>query len=336
MQSNAFQDSRTVVIIHSDILENAGPDEQDTLATALYVKNALDQAGFKGLCLPYRSKELQKRLDDIDPYCIFNMVESIEGSGTDIWRAADNFSDTGYAFTGNSPEAIRVTTDKLETKYRLINLGLPTPFYLNEEDIATVQKLDRRYIVKALDDDASLGLFADSITGDAEVLRNIVADRKKRYKGRWFAEEFIDGRECHVSMMQTENEVVIFPVSELDFSLFAVEMPHISCYRAKWEEESAEFKSIERKFVDPEYELDLVHELKHIAGQCWNGLGLKGWARIDFRIGPDRMPTILEINTNPSLWHDASFPVTAARAGYSYVEMIRTLVESAVNMHVNR
>ena len=42
----------------------------------------------------------------------------------------------------------------------------------------------------------------------------------------------------------------------------------------------------------------LEGELQKIAKQAYEVLGLTGYARIDFRVTPDRRPFILEVNPN--------------------------------------
>jgi D-alanine-D-alanine ligase len=62
----------------------------------------------------------------------------------------------------------------------------------------------------------------------------------------------------------------------------------------------------------------LISELKRLAIECWKVFGLRGYARVDFRVDTQGRPWILEINANPCLSPDAGFAAAAAYAGISY------------------
>jgi len=62
-----------------------------------------------------------------------------------------------------------------------------------------------------------------------------------------------------------------------------------------------------------------------MALRCWQCFGLKGYARVDFRVDENGNSFILEINANPCISPDAGFAAALDRAqiDYSYaVEQI--------------
>ena len=89
-------------------------------------------------------------------------------------------------------------------------------------------------------------------------------------------------------------------------------------YRAKWDEESYEYRHTPRRFDFPESDAPLLERLRQTARACWHLFGLQGWARVDFRVDAEGHPWVLEVNANPCLSPDAGFAAALDRAGIDY------------------
>ncbi|KPK21863.1 MAG: hypothetical protein AMK69_20900 [Nitrospira bacterium SG8_3] len=63
---------------------------------------------------------------------------------------------------------------------------------------------------------------------------------------------------------------------------------------------------------------------------CWEVFGLKGYARVDFRVDDSRQPWILEVKANPCLSPDAGFPAAVHQAGIPFTEAVRRILEDAL------
>ena len=66
---------------------------------------------------------------------------------------------------------------------------------------------------------------------------------------------------------------------------------------------------------------------RRLALECWRLFGLRGWARVDFRVDAAGQPWILEVNANPCLSPDAGFAAALARSSISFDEAIRRILE---------
>jgi D-alanine-D-alanine ligase len=75
----------------------------------------------------------------------------------------------------------------------------------------------------------------------------------------------------------------------------------------------------------------LLAELIRTAQRCWQVLGLRGYARVDFRVDEHNRPWVLEVNANPCLSPDAGFVAAANRAGLSFVQIIERLLADALS-----
>ena len=67
------------------------------------------------------------------------------------------------------------------------------------------------------------------------------------------------------------------------------------------------------------------------------GLGLQGYARVDFRIDRNGKPWVLEVNANPCISPDSGFIAAALKAGVSsYNEVINHIIVDAIKgVHTN-
>ena len=102
--------------------------------------------------------------------------------------------------------------------------------------------------------------------------------------------------------------------------------PRFVGYNAKWDESSFEYTRTPRCFDFPPEDASLLAELQRLSLRCWDVFGLRGYARVDFRVDADGRPWVLEVNTNPCLSPDAGFMAAAARAGLSCSDAVRRIV----------
>ena len=63
---------------------------------------------------------------------------------------------------------------------------------------------------------------------------------------------------------------------------------------------------------------------------CFNSLGCRGAARVDFIIGDDGKPYVLEINTIPGMTSHSLLPKAAAKIGISMSRLCLKIVELAL------
>jgi D-alanine-D-alanine ligase len=140
--------------------------------------------------------------------------------------------------------------------------------------------------------------------------------------GDWFAEAYVEGREVNLALLADGNDVQVLPATEIRFDGYPAGKPKIVGYAAKWDAESFEYRHTPRVFLDPRAEPELLSRLEGLARDCWRLFRLRGYARVDFRVDPQKRPWILEVNANPCLSPDAGFAAAAAHAGISYTDLI--------------
>jgi D-alanine-D-alanine ligase len=85
-----------------------------------------------------------------------------------------------------------------------------------------------------------------------------------------------------------------------------------------------------RRFDFPDGDQPLLEELKSLSLRAWNLFGLSGYARVDFRVDRSGKPWVLEINANPCISPDAGFVAAAEKAGMTYTQIIKAIVDDTL------
>jgi D-alanine-D-alanine ligase len=325
-----------VLVLHSAVAEGAGKDELDVLDQAKVVFEALCELGYEPTMPAFDGDmvRLEAIFREVSPRLVFNLVETVHGSGRLIHWAPSWIEIRGCPHTGSSAEALRVTSNKLEAKVRMRAAGLPTPDWrtCNVVHEDALNPTSGKWIVKSVWEHASMGLTSDSVieSSSPEELRGAMMLRKESLGGECFAERYIDGREFNLSILSGSEGPMVLPVAEIRFDAFPDEKLRIVDYRAKWEEDSFEFQHTPRTFdIDPHDE-DLVNDLESLALKCWRLFNLNGYARVDFRVDAEGRPWILEVNANPCIAPAGGFVAAAVRAGLSFRNVVGRILDDPV------
>jgi len=323
-----------VALLHGAVAPDAAPDEQDVLVEVETIGRTLADLGYAPVPVPL-SLDLdaaRRRLLDLRPSFVFNLVESIDGKGRLIHLAPALLDSLGLPYTGAGTEAVFLTSNKLLTKRLLAEAGIDTPAWVDDVPPEACPPFPGPYIVKSVWEDASIGIDDDSIVNDPRRLPGLIRRRRRRFGGEWFAERFIDGREFNLALLAGGPEegavggVEVLPPAEMRFIGFPPGKPRILDYAAKWDPDSFAYHNTVRRFDFPDADRPLLAHLAAIAKDCWHRFGLRGYARVDFRVDAAGRPWVLEVNANPCISPDAGFAAAAACAGLDLPAVIRRIL----------
>jgi D-alanine-D-alanine ligase len=318
-----------VLVLHSDVAPGAPPDELDTLVAADAVAGALKKLGHDFVLEPFTADQdrferlMQRARADV----VFNLVEGIDGLGQHAPIAPRMLDDYGAVFTGADALAMATTNDKPLTKRRLREAGIATPGWSEPPGWSGLK--DGTYIVKSALEDASFMLDDLCVVRGKEKVKIRAADCYLKHGGRWFAEEFIDGREFNIAVLQGPDGPQVLPMAEMVFEHWPADRPRIVGYTAKWDDGSMESVQTVRHFGVETGEPKLAEKLRAACEKSWKIFDLTGYARVDFRVTEEGEPLVLEINTNPGIAPDAGFAAAALQAGMSYDALIARILAAA-------
>lgn len=318
------------VVLHGEVPDGAGRDEQDVLIQAGHVSRSLAELGYKPSVIAV-SADFSKLIDHLNvlqPDFAFNLVESILGQGCLIHMAPSILDYLNIPYTGARTEAIFVTSQKLLAKRFLRLSGLDTPPWISADESGVNSFMPGFYVIKSAWEHASVGIDDDSIVSvqNEKKLLKIIKTKRDCLGGDCFAEAFIAGREFNLSLLAGPDGPEILPPAEIRFDDYPPDKHRVVGYRAKWDEDSFEYRHTPRTFEFPAEDAPLLKKLSDLALECWQLFELKGYARVDFRVDQEGRPWILEINTNPCLSPDAGFYAAAKRAKLKFNRVIEQII----------
>lgn len=257
------------------------------------------------------------------PDAVFNMIEWFYGSDAKAYLPVGLLQTLKIPVTGCPAEAFLLTCNKMFCKRLLKASNIPTAPYYGDGT-----NHPGPYIVKSTGEHASFGLDAGSVVKTAAEVPALLAKKQAEWPdAQWFAEVYIEGRELHVSMLETAEGVVALPVSEIVFEDYPEGMARILDRDAKWTEGSFSFEHTARYFNPSDASMQKATE---IAKRCWEVFGFRGFARVDFRVDAAGDPYVIDLNTNPSLEPEAGFLAAVDESGRCRKETLAHLVERAL------
>ena len=313
---------KKAVILHNPVSSSAKEDEADVLEQAELIKKALDGRELEiiqiefNINLPFLTDTLKK----IQPSVVFNLVETVMGQGKLNFLSPALLETLKIPFTGSGTNAIYLTTDKLLTKQLLRFHQLYTPDWVSD---ISKSASEGKYILKPVSEDGSVGIEEDLVKTGKEI-RTIPKD--------YFLEEYIHGREFNISVLGGIKGPEVLTPAEMEFRNYPDSKPKILGYKAKWKENSFEYKNTVRSFALKEEDRKLIRSMEEMAKKCWKIFELKGYVRVDFRIDKNEKPYIIEINANPCIAPDSGFIAACHYSGYSDKEVVSRILEDALQI----
>ena len=324
------------LFLHEKAFSDSRLDIKDVEKEMAHLWNILETLGFQVMAYPIslNISTVCKVLTRVKPDVVFNLSDSVEGEGRLIYLATAVLDKLGIPYAGNNTEALFLTSNKVVAKDIMRNSGIPTPRFATMEQIFLGEiDFPPPYILKSVWEDASVGLDEDSVFYDKETLKEEMLKRLERLGGSAFAEEFVDGREFNVSIISSPSGARVLPIAEMKFVDWPQHKPRVLGYTAKWRVDSFEYAHTTRSFAFSPADEQLLKRLGNLALRCWERFGLKGYARVDFRVANDSSVYVLEVNANPCLSPDSGF-IAACREAMLSDEQALALILSDLNRPV--
>lgn len=320
---------KKVLILYSEVFADSKTDELDVLEQVDVVRDALMEKGYKVLQMPVSLDldGLKKKLENIKPDVIFNLVETIQKTGELLYIVPALFQHLHIPYTGAPLEALFITTSKVLTKKMMRWTGIPTADWLEMDQLHLIDPR-KRYILKPIWEDGSLGIEESNVFygNDKKYIKGL----SKYSPAKYFIEEYIDGREFNISMWGDVKNFEILPHAEMQFIGYPEGKPKVMGFTGKWIEDAFEFENTVRTFKRKKVDEELHKRIDKVVSDCWNVFKLHGYARVDMRVDDKNNIYVLEVNANPCITEDSGFYAASEQRGYTFGDVLKRIVENAV------
>ncbi len=337
---------------------DAPPDalaEYDSIETVQALEDALLAGGHQVIHL-----EADETLPDTVRRAMldicFNIAEGLQGDARESQVPA-LLEMLGIPYTGSKVLAHALSLDKAATKRVWRDLGLPTaPFQIfRRGDEPLGGQLAFPLFVKPIHEGTGMGINGQSVVYDEAELRRQAHWVIQTYRQPAMVEGYLPGREFTVGLigntlspgetrrngpwvssrpgLYDERGFHLFPVLEIDASVGAGH----GLYNADSKSYNPGEEGAPLYLCPADIPASLEAELKRLTVAAFEAIDALDVGRVDFRLGSDGQPYLLEINTLPGLNPTVSDLCIMARAeGMHYTDLINEILFLAVSRYAQQ
>ena len=228
----------------------------------------------------------------------------------------------GIPYTGSGVMAAAVTMDKVATKRFFMAEGIPTPkahtyfrYEFKKRDLTgeILQEFSVPVVVKASSQGSSIGVV---IVEKAEELEAALSEAFK-YDREVLVEEFIKGRELTVAVWGNEEKQEALPIIEI--TTVTGRYDYVTKYKV----------GASTHIIPAPLPEEVTKKVKEIAIRAFAVGGCSGMARVDFMLGEDNQPYVIEVNTIPGMTETSLVPDAGRAAGIEFPELCARILAMA-------
>jgi len=304
------------------LIGGKSPERKVSLVSGSEISKQLKSNGYQVIEMDpadyEKGHELIQAIDVHKPDLVFIGLHGGEGENG-ILQAM--LAGSKIPFTGSDYKASAVAMDKLLSKIIALQVGVPVPKYsiVYKYDYQTnrlqsyaecLQMLSnsetaKELVVKPVDAGSSVGVH---IVNDESSWQKALADAFQ-YSDRVLVEEYIEGRELTVTILDKEA----LPVVEIK--------PHSGFY-----DYPNKYTSGNTDYIAPaELDQQEVSMVQDYAVRIWQAMECSGYGRIDFRYDGKTF-YFLEVNTLPGMTPLSLTPMAAKAVGISFGELLDRII----------
>ncbi len=332
-----------LALVHEDLVPPENPGNVD-LAKAPWkmeydVVSTLRERGHEVRVVGVRSDlgAIREGVREWAPDVAFNLLEEFDGVAGYDYNIVAYLELLQVAYTGCNPRGLLLARDKALAKKILAFHRIRCPRFTvipRGRAARRPRRLPFPLIVKALAEDASVGISQASVVENDEKLAERVAFVHESVGSAAIVEEFVDGREFYVGVLGNRR-LDVFPVWELTIEQLPPDAHFIATERVKFSDKTQQRYDV-RWGEARELPAKLAAQLQSLAKRVYRAVELTGYARIDFRLDRQEGIWVLEANPNPDIGYGAELPESAAGVGLRYGDLLQRILSLGLRYHRER
>jgi len=312
-QIKPISDSGSADIHIAVLMGGTSAERAISLNSGQAVIKALNENGYQVTGIDFNELGLEQ-LMQAKPDVVFNILHGVGGEDGVVQGILDYLK---IPYTGSGVKASALTMDKLLTKRILRDEGIATAGFISLTSLEDCQLVEAELgfpvMIKPVYEGSSIGM---SIANDDAELRQsyqIAAEY-----GDVMAEAYIKGKEYTIGFLGCD----LLPIIELqtDHQFYD--------YEAKYE-------SNDTRYICPcEISENLEKTLNSLARKTIEACQVTGWGRVDIMCDENNNAYVLEVNTTPGMTDHSLVPMAAKQAGLSFNQLVKRIVETALEKRV--
>ncbi|MEM7304635.1 MAG: D-alanine--D-alanine ligase [Pseudomonadota bacterium] len=241
---------------------------------------------------------------------------ALHGCGGEDGTIQGGLETIGLPYTGSGVMASSICMDKLMTKKVWQAIGIQSPKFMSIKTDTPFEEvkdyLGLPFVIKPSLEGSSLGVHK---VNDKDQFLSSVKEAS-HHKGRLMAEQWVEGKEYTVSILDDSALPVI-----------RLETPHT------FYDYDAKYKSNDTQYLLPcglnkEDEIRLQDQ----ALQAFYSTGASGWGRVDVMLDLKGEPWFLEINTVPGMTDHSLVPMAAASVNIDFNQLVVKILDTSLSM----
>jgi len=293
-----------------------GPSaERDvSVMSGTVIAEALEQAGHTVV----KSDIFPSNISALDRQGVDVVFIALHGDFGESGQVQELCEQRGLRYVGSGPRASKLGMDKAAAKQMFKQAGLKTPDWMIIEEYHNPRTVKRwleeipvPVVVKPVDGGSSI----DITIARSEKARDEAIEGLTDTYGRAMVERYLAGRELTVGILGHEALPVLEVVPARDFY----------DYSAKYDDDSG------TEYVfNHGLDVEVAAATQAAALAAHRCLGCRDMSRVDFVLGDDGWPEVLEVNTIPGFTAHSLLPMAAGSAGIGLGELADRLVRMAM------
>lgn len=287
-------------------------EREVSLSSGKGCADALRRAGYRVSEID-AGHDLPAVLQELRPDVVFNALHGEWGEDGCVQGVLE-ILELPYTHSGVLASSLAMDKEMAKHIFRAAGLPVTESVVVTRAEAAKGHVMDTPYVIKPVNQGSSVGVH---IVRQGENRPPAELSSEKWNLGELvMVERYIPGRELTCAVMGEE----MFDVTEI------VANTAFYDYEAKYKAGGSDH------ILPAPIEADVYAHVQAVTKAAHEALGCRGVSRADFRFDETKGASgvvLLEVNTQPGMTPTSLVPELAARAGYSYEDLVSWMVEDA-------